>query len=319
MSSRTMSAAPGAASDSEGQGREPQRQRGRIGVSKLTPWFFVLPALVLFGALGLWPIIRTVQLSLTNTVGTRGDGQFIGFDNYVRLVGDPYFREAFAHTVIWIVFNLTMPVALALFLALMLNRAIQSKIIKTLFFIPLALSAPAIAAIWGFIYQPDNGLIDVSLAAIGLESLQQEWLGSDWVLVSLMIAGGWRETAFFMVIFLAGLTGIPHELVEAAKIDGANAFQVFRHVTLPALRPATMIVVSSAFIGALLTTDLVLAMTRGGPFGKSDVLGYRMYVETFFNGNFGYGAAMAVVIALIAAIFVVPYLLRMNRMQEEEN
>ncbi|GAA3639451.1 sugar ABC transporter permease [Microbacterium awajiense] len=274
---------------------------------------------MLFGSLGLWPIIRTFYLSLTNTVGTRGDGDFIGFGNFVRLMGDPYFHEAFAHTILWIVFNLTVPVGLALFLALMLNRAIQSKVIKTLFFIPLALSAPAIAAIWTFIYQPDTGLIDITLAGVGLEGLQQEWLGSEWVLLSLMIAGGWRETAFFMVIFLAGLTGIPHELVEAAKIDGANTFQVFRHVTLPSLRPATMIVMSSAFIGALLTTDLVLAMTRGGPFGSSDVLGYRMYVETFFNGNFGYGAAMAVVITLIAALFVVPYLLRMNRMQEEEN
>lgn len=298
----------------------PERRR-RTGSRRfsLTPWLFVLPALVLFGALGLWPIFRTFYLSLTNTIGTRGDGDFIGFGNFVRLLGDPYFHEAFAHTILWVAFSLTVPIGLALFLALMLNRAIQSKVIKTLFFIPLALSAPAIAAIWAFIYQPDTGLIDIALATVGLEELQQEWLGSDWVLLSLMIAGAWGGTAFYMVIFLAGLTGIPHELVEAAKIDGANAFQVFRHVTLPALRPATMIVISSAFIGALLTTDLVLAMTRGGPFGSSDVLGHRMYVETFYNGNFGYGAAMAVVITLIAAVFVVPYLLRMNRMQEEDN
>ncbi|MDZ8275270.1 sugar ABC transporter permease [Microbacterium aquimaris] len=285
----------------------------------LVPWGFLAPAVIVFTALGIWPIVRTVVLSLTNTVGTRGDGAFIGLENYVRLAGDRYFLEAFQHTVIWIVFNLTVPVALALFLALMLNRAVQSKVLKTMFFIPLALSAPAIATIWTFIYQQDTGLIDVVLNAVGLGQLQQQWLGPDWVLLSLMIAGAWRETAFFMVIFLAGLTSVPEELVEAARIDGANRRQVFRHVTIPALRPATMIVMSSAFIGALLTTDLVLAMTKGGPFGQSDVLGYRMYVVSFFNGEFGYGAAIGVVIAVIAAAFVIPYLLRMNRMQEEEN
>ncbi len=284
----------------------------------MTPWLFLLPALTLFATLGIWPIVRTVQLSLTNTVGTRVDGDFIGLDNFVRLAQDQYFLEALAHTVLWIAFNLTVPVVLALFLAVMLNRAIQSKVVKTMFFIPLALSAPAIAVIWTFIYQPDTGLLNQSLSAIGLEGLRQEWLGPDFALISLMVANAWRETAFFMVIFLAGLTGIPAELVEASKIDGANALQTFRNVTLPALRPATMIVISSAFVGALLTTDLVLTMTKGGPFGSSDVLGYRMYVETFFNGNFGYGAAMGVVIALIAAAFVIPYLLRMNNLQEEE-
>ncbi len=299
--------------------RPPERRPRRAAVvSRLTPWLFLLPALGLFLSLGVWPIVRTAFLSMTDTVGTRATGQFVGLDNYARLVKDPYFLESLWHTLAWILFNLTVPVLLALFLATMLNRAIESKTLKTMFFLPLALSFPAIGIIWTFIYQPDVGLLDQLLGAVGLSGLEREWLGPDHALISLMIAGAWRETAFFMVIFLAGLTGVPQELIEASKIDGASSWQSFWHVTLPQLRPATMIVVSSAIVGALLTTDLVMTMTKGGPFGRSDVIGYRMYVETFFNGNIGYGAAMGIVIAAIATVIVIPYLSRMNTVQEDE-
>lgn len=291
-----------------------RRERRR----SLTPWLFLAPALTLYLALGVWPIARTAYLSLTDTVGTRETGDFVGFDNYRRLVDDDVFIESFKHTVIWIFFNLTVPTTLALFLAVMLNKAIGAKFFRTMFFIPLAISSPAIGVIWGWIYQPNVGLLDQGLSGIGLGSLKQAWLGPDWGLWSLMVAGAWRETAFFMVIFLAGLTSIPPELIEAAQMDGATQRQIFWRVTLPMLRPASMIVISSAIISALLSTDLVLTMTKGGPFGTTDVIGHRMYVETFFNAKFGYGASMGVLIAVVAAIIVIPYLWRMAKLQEED-
>lgn len=289
----------------------------RFKLSSFTPWLFLSPALLLYGVLGLWPIIRSVQLSLTDTVGIRETGDFIGLQNFLDLPGDVFFTDAFRHTLMWIGFNLTVPTLLALFLAVMLNEAVGSRIFKTMFFIPLAISMPAIGIIWLWIYQPDIGLLDQVLSGIGLEGWQQQWLGPDWGLASVMIAAAWRQTAFSMVIFLAGLTSVPIELVEAAQIDGANAWQVFRRIVLPLLRPATTIVVASAITSALLATEIVLTMTKGGPFGTTDVLGNRMYTETFWNLNFGYGAAIGVVIALIASVIVIPYLSRMDAIQED--
>lgn len=290
----------------------------RFRPSSFTPWLFVGPALALYAVLGVWPIFRSIQLSFTDTVGIQEVGDFIGVRNFTDLPGDVFFTDAFRHTIMWIGFNLTVPTALALFLAVMLNEAVGSRIFKTMFFIPLAISMPAIGIIWLWIYQPDIGLLDQVLARVGLESWQQQWLGPEWGLASVMIAAAWRQTAFSMVIFLAGLTSVPPELVEAARIDGANGWQVFRYVVLPMLRPATTIVVASAITSALLATEIVLTMTKGGPFGTTDVLGHRMYTETFWNLNFGYGAAIGVVIALIASVIVIPYLARMDAIQDEE-
>lgn len=297
---------------------EPKRPARRKKKRSFTHWYFLAPALILYIGLGLWPILRSIQLSVTDTVGIQRDGDFIGLDNFRELPSDVAFTDAFRHTLMWIAFNLTVPTALALFLAVMLNEAVGARIFKTVFFIPLAISMPAIGIIWLWIYQSDIGLLDQVLAAVGLESWQQAWLGHEYGLASVMIAAAWRQTAFSMVIFLAGLTSIPPELVEAAHMDGANSWQTFRRIVLPMLRPATTIVISSAVTSALLATEIVLTMTKGGPFGTTDVLGHRMYTETFFNLNFGYGAAIGVVIALIATAIVIPYLSRMNTIQEGE-
>ena len=288
-----------------------------IRSEKLTPWLFLFPALTLFIVLGLWPIYQSISLSFTNTVGIREAGEFIGFQNFLALPNDVFFTDALRHTLMWIVFNLTVPTSLALFLAVVLNEAIGSKIFKTVFFIPLALSMPVIGLIWRWIYQPDIGLLDQLFVMVGLESLSQQWLGATYGLAAVMIAGAWRQTAFFMVIFLAGLTSVPLDIIEAAKIDGANRWQTFWRIILPLLRPSTTIVISSAIVSALLATEIVLTMTKGGPFGTTDVLGHRMYTETFWNFKFGYGASIGVVIAAIALVIVIPYLSRMNALEEQ--
>ena len=285
---------------------------------KITPWLFLSPALALYLVLGVWPILQSISLSFTDTVGIREPGEFIGLDNFVELPDDVYFTDALKNTLKWIVFNLTVPTSLALFLAVILNEAFGSKVFKTVFFIPLAISMPVIGLVWLWIYQPNIGLLDQLLTMVGLDHLSQQWLGPTYGLAAVMIAGAWRQTAFSMVIFLAGLTSVPLDLIEAAKIDGANRWQTFWSIIIPMLRPATTIVISSTVISALLATEIVLTMTKGGPFGTTDVMGHRMYTETFWNYNFGYGASIGVVIALIAAVIVVPYLSRMNSLQEQD-
>ena len=232
------------------------------------------------------------------------------------MFNDPYFINALFHTLLWIGFNLLVPTSLALLLAVLLNDAIGAAIMKTVFFVPLALSLPVVGIVWLWVYQPDVGLLDQLLRGLGLDVLVQSWLGPKYGLVSVMIASAWRQAAFSMVVFLAGLTAIPKELVEASRIDGANPWQSFWNVTMPMLRPATTIAVSSTVISALLATEIVLTMTNGGPFGTTDVLGLRMYTETFWNYEFSYGAAIGVLISLISAVIVLPYLQRMNSLQE---
>jgi ABC-type sugar transport system permease subunit len=211
------------------------------------------------------------------------------------------------------------PPGVALLLAVLLNsNSWVASLCKTVFFLPIALSFSVLGIIWTWVYQPDIGLLDQALTVVGLSEWVQPWLGPHYGLFSLIVAAGWAQTSFSMIVFLAGLSGISKELLEAARVDGANPWQLFWRITLPLLRPAMTIVISSALIGALQATEIVLTMTRGGPFGTTDVLGYRMYTETFWNYNFGYGATIGVIITLMTAVFVIPYLRRMIGLQERD-
>lgn len=287
--------------------------------SRYTPWLFLLPAIAIYGVFGAIPILQTFQVSLTNQVGVGAAGDFVGLQNYLDLFQDEYFLTSLKNTGIWVACFLFVPNTLAIVIALLVKRSFWgASLIKTVFFMPLALSFAIVGVIWAWIYEPDVGLLDQLLVMLGLEALIIEWLGPHAGNFSVIAAAAWRQTAFATVVFLAGLSAIPQELVEAAKVDGATRRQSFFRITLPLLKPATTIAVSSALIQALLATEIVLTMTRGGPFGMTEVVGYRMYMETFWNYKFGYGAAIGVVVTLMTAVLVVPYVRRMAKAMERE-
>lgn len=287
--------------------------------SKITPWLFLLPAIAIYGVFGAIPIVQTVLISLTDTIGVNSAGNFVGLDNYIKLVRDEYFHNAMINTGIWVLCFLVVPNTIAVLIALLVRRTFWgSSIVKTVFFLPLTMSFAIVGVIWAWIYEPDVGLLDQLLTALGLQGLIVEWLGPKAGTFSIIAAASWRQVAFATVIFLAGLAAIPQELIEAAKVDGGTRRQIFFRVTLPLLKPASTIAVSSALIQALLATDIVLTMTHGGPFGTTEVIGYRMYMETFWNYKFGYGAAIGVAVTLMTALLVVPYVRRMAREQERE-
>ncbi|WP_372572262.1 carbohydrate ABC transporter permease [Ruegeria jejuensis] len=286
--------------------------------SKTTSWLFLLPAIAIYGFFGAIPIAQTFWISLTDQVGIP-PGNFIGLQNYVELAQDEYFINSLKNTGIWVACFLVVPNALAITIALLVKRTFwASGAIKTVFFLPLALSFAIVGVIWSWIYEPGVGLLDQLLTAMGLDFLIVEWLGPYAGNFSVIAAAAWRQTAFATVVFLAGLSAIPQELIEAAKVDGATRRQLFFRITLPLLKPASTIAVSSALIHALLATEIVLTMTRGGPFGTTEVVGYRMYMETFWNYKFGYGAAIGVVVTMMTAVLVVPYVRRMAKAQERE-
>lgn len=287
--------------------------------ARYVPWLFLTPAIVIYGIFGAIPIVQTFYISMTNQVGVASAGEFVGLENYIDLLSDDYFINSLKNTFIWVVCFLFVPNSIAILIALLVKRTFWgASLIKTVFFMPLALSFAIVGVIWAWIYEPDVGLLDQLLTALGLEALIVEWLGPHAGNYSVIAAAAWRQVAFATVIFLAGLSAIPTELIEAAKVDGGSRRQIFFRVTLPLLKPATTIAVSSALIQALLATEIVLTMTRGGPFGTTEVVGYRMYMETFWNYKFGYGAAIGVVVTLMTAALVVPYVRRMAKAQERE-
>lgn len=282
-------------------------QRGRR--SELTPYLFLAVPLILYLIWVIGPMFYTFYLSLTDWDGL-SEPTIIGLRNYRRLFQDRVFYISLKNNLKWVVSFITVPVVAGLALAMALNRYIPGeKFFKASFYSPLVLSLVVCGLIWSWLYQPANGLINETLRAVGLGELAQGWL-SDKKLVmwSIIAVAVWRQVGYVMVLYLAGLQGIDPGLVDASKVDGANAWQTFRHVIFPLLAPVTVIVVVISIIDSLRAFDLVSVMTRGGPHCASSVLANFMYIEAFNNYKMGYGAAISVILFLISAVFIFIYL-----------
>jgi ABC-type sugar transport system permease subunit len=278
---------------------------------KLTPWLFLIVPLIIYLIWVIGPTFYTFYLSLTNWDGL-SQPEFINFRNYERLFRDPVFKISLQNNLKWIVSFITVPVVAGLGLAMALNRSIPgAKFFKASFYSPMVLSLVVCGLIWGWMYQPANGLINETLRAVGLDALAQGWLSdSDLVMWSIIAVAIWRQVGYVMVLYLAGLQGVDPGLVDASKVDGCTGWQTFRHVIFPLLAPVTVIVVTISIIDSLRAFDLVSVMTRGGPYNSSSVLANFMYIEAFNNYKMGYGAAISVILFLISLVFIFIYLYR---------
>jgi raffinose/stachyose/melibiose transport system permease protein len=274
----------------------------------------MLPSLVLYGMFLLFPIVSAIYLSFYKWDGFATSAKtFVGFDNYVYLfTSDPVFFTALRNTALWVIASLILPTGLALLLAVTLNRKLFGRnVFRSAFYIPSVLASIAVATMWRWIYNPLYGPINSVLSSIGLEKWAHDWLGQpSTALYSVFIAYLWQSTGFAMVLFLAGLQTVPVDLLEAASLDGANAWQKFRNVTLPALRPTTAVVIVLTIINSLKVFDLIVGMTGGGPVQSTQVLALWSYQQSFQNHDFGRGNALAVILLIISLILVVPYLVR---------
>ena len=280
----------------------------------LTPWAFLAVPLLIYLIWVIGPMVYTFYLSLTSWDGL-GRPVFLGFRNYIRLTGDDVFWLSLKNNAVWIGFFITVPVILGLALAMVLNRDILwSRGFKVAFYSPMVLSLVVCGLVWGWLYNPSMGLINSLLRAVGLDSLARGWLSDpDLVLGAIINVAVWRQVGYVMILFLAGLQSVDPFLVEASKIDGANAWQTFVNVIMPQLRPITVVVVVISIIDSLRAFDLVSVMTRGGPFNQSSVLANYMYIQSFNNYRMGYGAAISVVLFVISLVFIMIYLSRMAR------
>jgi len=285
---------------------------------KLAPFKFLLIPIILYAIWVIIPIFYTIFLSFTQWDGLTAP-IWVGLENYADLLNDPIFYTALFNNIKWLLIYVLVPLPLGLGFAMFFNRSLPGvKIFKTAIYLPLTLSFVVLAQIWTWIYQPKYGAINVTLEALGLGNMTVAWLSDpNIVTYSLIVVGCWPQTAYTMVLFLAGLQNVPTEVLEAAKVDGANRWQTFWKIILPLLKPATIIAVAVTIIQSLRMFAIVNVMTRGGPFRSSEVLANYMYVEGFKNYSMGYASTLAVVLFLIILFFVFIYLYQIFKTEVE--
>jgi raffinose/stachyose/melibiose transport system permease protein len=281
-----------------------QRRRSPVAAHPAL-WLFPVPALVLYITFFVIPTIQGVVYSVTDWDGFSPSAQFIGIDNFVKIfTGDDLFRNALGNNLkfmlVVVVFQTVFSLALAVFLT---RNSKASVALRSVFFFPTILSSVSVAFIWKFVYDPNFGLVNSVLGAVGLDRFQGAFLGNDgqaiyWVAITQV----WFHVGQMMIIFIAGLQQIPQELYESAQTDGASRWQQFRHVTLPMVAPATAVVMAYTTVQSFKAFDLILGLGGNPPKGSLDILSTRIY-SGFANSQFGYAAAESLVfMALIAAI-----------------
>ncbi|MFH8799004.1 carbohydrate ABC transporter permease [Streptomyces sp. NPDC017936] len=268
-------------------------------------WLFPVPALALYLFFFAYPVVQGVQYALTDWDGYSAGYHDVGLRNFTELAtGDDMFRNAAENNLELTLTVVVAQTALALLLALWLVRTTRaSTLLRAVFFLPTVLSSVSVAFVWRFVYDPDGGLLNSALRAVGLDSFQSVYLGNpDTAVFWLALTQVWFHAGQMMVVFIAGLQAIPKELYEAAELDGAGRLARFRYVTWPLVAPATAIVVAYTTVQSFKAFDLVLGLSGNPPGPALDILSTRIYT-TFSNNQFGYAAAQSVVfMALIALL-----------------
>jgi raffinose/stachyose/melibiose transport system permease protein len=285
----------------------------------LAPLPFLLPALIIYAVFAIYPIVSALILSFYDWDGVSENRNFVGLNNYVQIfTQDPVFWTAVRNSIIWVILSLIVPTILGLALAVAVNQKIIARnSFRAIFYLPSIIASIAVATIWSWMYNPLLGLFNVLLKSLGLGFLIQDWLGDPQVaLYSIFMAYVWQSTGANMVLFLAGLQGVPEELKEAAKVDGANAPRVFWNVTLPSLRQTMIVVTVLTIINSLKVFDLIVGMTSGGPGQSTQVLALWSYTQSFGLRDFGNGMAVAIVLLVLTLVIVVPYVLWISREDE---
>jgi alpha-glucoside transport system permease protein len=268
---------------------------------------FAGPAIFLLVVFLIYPVFWTVRLSLDTGRGLRFR-EFVGLENYDRLFRDRRFIDlttfppegALANNLLWVVLYTSICLLLGLFIAVLATRVSYERGIKAIIFLPMAISAVSVALIWKFVYSPDPeiGFINAIRDGFGLGTIP--FLGREsTVNYAMIIAYVWASTGFAMVVLSAALKGISQEVIEAARTDGATEWNIFRRVQLPLLSLPISVVAVWLIINVIKLFDIIYVMTAGGPNGKSQVIGYMMYDQTFVSRRGGYGAAIAVVMLVL--------------------
>jgi multiple sugar transport system permease protein len=271
----------------------------------LIAYSFILPNLLGFALFTLVPVVFSLVLALMNWDGAN-EVTWAGLDNFKKLFSDTTFRISLFNTFYYVIGTVPLTMAASLGLALLLNQPLRGRnFFRTTFFFPFVASLVAVAVVWNMLFNPAMGPVNQLLVTLGVENPPRWSASVDWAMPTVIMASIWRGMGYFMVIYLAALQGIPSYLYEAAEIDGANAWQKFRYVTLPMLTPATFFVSIMLIIASFKVFDLILVMTNGGPGRATNVLVIHTYNTAFREFRFGYSSAIAMVLFLIVLIITI--------------
>ncbi|RKY60589.1 MAG: sugar ABC transporter permease [Candidatus Latescibacterota bacterium] len=265
---------------------------------------FILPAFVMYSVFMVYPYIQAFYISLTDWRGVSSQMSFIGLKNFWTMLHDPYFWNALKNTLFFTVTNGTIVPVIALFFAVVMSRRLVwgARFFRITYFFPNLISVVAIAVLCSFVLTPEFGILTNFLRILGMKNLPA-WLGSvrtaPWCIVAVKV---WAAVGFYMILYLSALEGIPTDLYDAAKIDGASEWRAFWHVTLPLLSEIMKVTVVFLLLNGFGTFAVVKIMTDGGPNRSTETMATYLYDNAFKFGKFGYATAIAIALFLITFV-----------------
>jgi raffinose/stachyose/melibiose transport system permease protein len=287
--------------------RVTRRAQRRLGV------LLVLPVVALTAVFFVLPLANALVYSVVDFDGISTSPPFVGPANFREMFTDDLVWHALGNNAIWIVLGTAAPVVIGLLVSLLLWGVQRGSLLYRLcFFLPYVLPGIAVGIVWGWIYDPVQGLLNRSLGALGLDSLQRGWLGDPrWALYAVLATAVWGATGFTIVIFTSALRNVDVELVDASRIDGARGPAQLWYVILPQIMPVFLMVLTLTLLGGFSVFDIVFIMTGGGPAGATDVIGTYAYEQAFQLSRIGYGTSLALLITVLS----VPFAVVLNRLQ----
>jgi ABC-type sugar transport system permease subunit len=293
----------------------PRRRSGTIAGAYL----FLLPALAVIGIFTLVPFLQGIILSFQSWDGIGTETPFVGFSNYQKVIGDTVFWSSMTNALIFGVVGLVAGNSLALAMAILVNKQRRTAaFFRTVYYVPGVLSVIVVGLVFSWLLDPQIGIVNRTLGAVGLESLQHNWLADpSTALPSVAVVFVWYHWGFSFLLFLAGLQDIPKDQYEAATLDGARAWAQFRYITWPELTPVTTMVSILAFLGGLQIFGTVQVLTNGGPGYHTEVPTMRIYKEAFEFQRYGTAAAMSVIFGICLLILALVQL-RISRRSSGE-
>ncbi|MGK9233809.1 sugar ABC transporter permease [Inquilinus limosus] len=270
----------------------------------VTGWLFILPALIGFGIFYLFPTLRAIEISLTDWNLMRAP-KFVGFDNYLKLADDPRFWQSVRITIAYVLYNIPLQTVLGLALAVLMDRLSRSVAVRAAVIAPYLLSNVIAALIWLWLLDPLLGMTNAFLGLVGVP--RQSFLATpDLAIVSIAGINIWRHVGLTALLFYAGLQAIPRPLYEAARLEGAGEWTLFRRITLPLLRPVLVFVLVTSVIGSFQVFDTIAVTTQGGPANSTSAIIWYVYESAFRFSKMGYASAMSV--ALFAVLILITIL-----------
>jgi ABC-type sugar transport system permease subunit len=284
-----------------------RKAQTRLGIVLVAPLMAMVVTFLLF------PMANAVYYVFVDFNGINPNPPWVGLSNFTELAGDPDVWAAFKNNIIWIVIGTTAPLVIGLGMALLVwNVRRGSFLYRLAFFLPYVLPEVAVGVVWSWIYAPARGWLNRALELVGLDSFTTGWLGNpSTALYAVLGTAIWATAGFVFIILLSALRNVDLDLVDASRLDGANAWQRLTNIILPQIMPVFLMVTTITLLGGFSVFDMVFVMTGGGPAGATEVLGTYAYSSAFELSRISYGTTLALMITVIA----IPFAIALNRLQ----